>query len=128
MGFTAGTPGATFTPPTFNVTTQGADAYSAGFSVSESGGELVITYDTAQNQTDEATAGTPGATFTPPTFSVTAQGADAHTIGDVYSLTVGSTTISTAASTATSDYDTVAKNRGGVRHCCSCCLSKFQRF
>ena len=114
MGFTAGTPGASFTPPSFSVTTQGADAYSAGFSVTESGGELVITYDTAQSQTDEAvsmsfTAGTPGASFTPPTFSVTAQGADAHTIGDVYSLTVGSTTINTAASTATTDYDSVAK-------------------
>ena len=114
MGFTAGTPGASFAPPTFNVTTQGADAYSAGFSIAESGGELVITYDTAQIQTDEAvsmgfTAGTLGASFTPPSFSVTTQGADAHSIGDVYSLTVGSTTISTAASTATTDYDTVAK-------------------
>ncbi len=103
----------TFTPPTFNVTTQGADAYSPNFTIAESGGELVITYDTAQTQTDEAismgfTAGSPGASFTPPTFNVTTQGADAHTIGDVYSLTVGST-ISTAASTATTDYDSVAK-------------------
>ena len=91
-----------------------AIAAAANFSVAESGGELVVTYNTAQAQTDEAvsmsfTAGTPGATFTPPTFSVTTQGAAAHTIGDVYSLTVGSTTLNTAASTATTDYDTVAK-------------------
>ncbi|MCH1516381.1 MAG: flagellar filament capping protein FliD, partial [Alphaproteobacteria bacterium] len=114
MSFTAGTPGATFAAPTYSVTTQGADAYSAGFSVTESGGELVVTYDTAQTQADEAismsfAAGTPGATFAPPAFSVTTQGAEAHTIGDVYTLTVGSTTINTAASTATTDYDTVAK-------------------
>lgn len=61
-----------------------ATAASANFGITESGGELVITYNTAQVQTDEAvsmnfTAGTEGATFTPPTFSVTSQGLNAGT-------------------------------------------------
>ncbi len=38
-----------------------ATAASANFSVAESGGELVITYNTAQDQTDEAVSmGFPG--------------------------------------------------------------------
>ena len=91
MGFTPGIGSATFTPPTFNVTTQGADAYSAGFSIAESGGELVITYNTAQDQTDEAvsmgfTAGTPGASFTPPTFNMTTQGANVGTAAKLFKL------------------------------------------
>ena len=61
-----------------------ATAASASFGVTESGGELVITYNTAQVQTDEAvamsfTAGTAGATFTAPTFVVTTQGLDSGT-------------------------------------------------
>lgn len=61
-----------------------ATAASASFGVTESGGELVITYNTAQVQTDEAvamsfTAGTAGATFTAPTFAVTTQGLDSGT-------------------------------------------------
>jgi flagellar capping protein FliD len=61
-----------------------ATAASASFGVTESAGELVITYNTAQVQTDETvsmsfTAGTDGATFTPPTFAVTSQGLDAGT-------------------------------------------------
>ena len=66
-------------------------AASADFSVAESGGKLVITYDTAQTQEDEAvsmsfTAGSAGATFTPPTFGVTTQGLDPGTAAQLYKL------------------------------------------
>ena len=68
-----------------------ATAASTNFSVTESGGEFVITYNTAQDQIDEAVsmsfaAGTPGSAFTSPTFGITTQGANIGTAAKLYKL------------------------------------------